>query len=348
MFNSYSTHTSNCAVLADSIRAKYERCIAAGSFNQKRQKDLENAIKLQVEPVSRKLEYYFHSDNLSQIIAMATKSDLVGLIEDEARYLRKKNYLAHGVFKLTPIQLRNIRKRIDAFNFIFHSRKSELFIQYEETVLYRQFDVYCPVCGKKMEFRTGKKFNAYYCPSGHDVMVSCHPHTAMPTGMAATLPTRIKRANLHMLTDQVFKGSTKELYLFLERMLGREFNDYDGHIGSMDSNECDRMINLFQFLNKRAGYLELLKKTTPNDYILEEYFLANATHREMQVYYLWVTSDFSKDKVMRIFNVSEHNFIDFMRPMIEKGMPCGNLKISLTEQETLIKELASSNFETLF
>lgn len=350
MFNSNtnSTYTSNYAVLADSIRAKYESAIATGTFNQRRYNELQNAIKLQVEPIARKLEYYFHSDDLRQIIAMATKRDLLYLIDDEARYLRKKNHRMNGVFKLTPFQMRNIRKRVDALNFVFHSRKEELFIQYEETVLYRQLDVYCPVCGQKMEFRKGLKFNAYYCPSNdHNVMVSCHPHTAMPTGIAATLPTRIKRTNLHMLVDQVFKGRQKELHEFLERMIGRELNVYDGHIGSMDGNECDRMISLFQFLNKRAGYLELLKKTNPNDYILEEHFLATATHREMQVYYLWVTSD-SKEKVMRIFNVAEHEFIEFMRPMIEKGMPCGNLKISLNEREKLIKELTSNNFKPLF
>lgn len=274
--------------------------------------------------LSKSIRSRFGKDNFQEVLDGATKEDILSLISRRVEYLKRRIAEKRDDERLTPSDYSKIRQYVDVVNLIF-SERDDLYIQYSETELYHLHKVVCPICGAIMSFRELSKFNIYVCPNQCDSVVSCHPHTALPAGIVATTKLRTLRKKLHCVTEQVFQGSKKMLYSFLSHMLDRSFDDFYGHIGSMNEAECTRILNLFTFLRERSKHFSELRKhpEAEAEYLLEENFLQCATHQEMQAYYVLATNGFSIPIMAKRMNLYENKdtFHKLLVSLVKKGIP---------------------------
>lgn len=309
--------TSATKGLRQDIVDKFVCAIEAAPVWKK--KRLKKALDHQVSYAASAMYRALPTDSLEAFLLGATKEDILAVVADKENNLRDRSETEIGVPALSPQQYDYLRCFIDAVNFITDSRK-DLHVDYEETALYEKHEVWCTECGCAMLFECHGTHNSYVCPM-ECTKVSCHPHTAMPEGIPATAKLRKMRQELHFVTDCVFKGDRKHLYRFLSEMLGRSFNTFEGHIGSMDESECEKMLELFNFLKHRATHLQNMRSLSKGDYLLEEYFLSHANHTEIQAYYFLVRSGFAFDAIGSMFDLSESQEHRLLAAMVSKGLP---------------------------
>lgn len=289
----------------EKMRSMISSIVANGLEGEKRPKELEPSLFFKV----------------------AKKETILNIIEKEFKSLSKYNLKKKNDSRIRPAQLNKIKLLIDVFNDVFKEQRKDLVISYEETSMYQLHEVVCPVCGKQMAFKKSKNFNIYYCENDScDTIVSCHPCSALPAGLPSDKETRKLRIALHGITEKVFKGCRKNLYSFLSRMIEREFDEFHGHIGSMSKEECKKLLNLFYFLQQRSKYLETIKGT--KSYYLEENFISQATHLEMQAYYICLTNGINAYK----------NFAskELQQSMFKKGFFNKNIDLYFDEVKIFI------------
>ena len=287
--------------------------------DRKKKKEYQKIIDVEAVYIAKTLSRVFKTNRLKNILDIATKEKIHDFLDLTIAYYMKNKAKHQKSDKLFPKDYDWIRQRIDITNLIF-SNKLDLQIAYEETILFELHHVECPICGNQMIFQKGSKYNKYICNNGCDSLVTCHPHTALPAGLVANKEVRMLRADLHNITSQVFRSSRKNLYAFLEKMLGRTFNNLEGHIGSMNKIECQKMIRLFAFLTERAYYLNKTRLFSEKDYLLEENFISTATHREMQAYYIMLKR-FSSFNAFKNLCTSIEDYHELVFSLIKKGIP---------------------------
>lgn len=289
----------------EKIRTIIINIVKKGLKGEKRPKDLEPSLFFKV----------------------AKKETILNIIEKEFELISKYNLKKKNDSRISPAQLNNIKLLIDLLNDVFKEQREDLVVSYEETSLYQLHKVVCPICGKQMAFKKSKKFNIYYCENDScDTIVSCHPHSALPAGLPADKETRKLRITLHWTTAKFFKSSKKNLYSFLSRMIEREFDDFHGHIGSMSKEECKKLLNLFCFLRQRSRHLNAIKGTKA--YYSEENFISQATHKEMQAYYVYCEKGIDAYK----------NFAskELQQSMFEKGFLNKNMDLDSNKVKVFI------------
>lgn len=214
------------------------------------------------------------------------RSELISMVQAQAEKRMEENKKKLHSHTLKPSDYKALKKMVDLINYAIQKNQEVKKILYRETVMYTQKFVECPYCHQKMFFKEGSNFNVYVCGTeGCKTLVSCYPFSALPKGIPANLQLRNLRKEVRRLTGKVFQGKMYQLFLFIEKMIGRKFHDADGHISSMTEDECKKIIHLFQFLSKRKEYLTGIKDIRRNNYLLEEYFISHATHQEMQMFY---------------------------------------------------------------
>lgn len=330
------------------VVAKYVAAIEGAP--EKKKFGLQKALRLQAYYVVKAMYRVMPVDSLESFLLGATKETTLAVVQDKENILRGCAKAATGSDALSPKQYDHLRRFIDAVNFVTDSRK-DLRVRYEETALYEEHEVVCPVCGGKMRFeRTAH--DSYICPNGC-TKVSCHPFTAMPEGIPATANLRKMRQQLHGVTDHVFRGNRKQLYCFMARMIGRPFNSFDGHIGSMNESECEKMLALFRFLGKRGEHLENVRGISRVEYLLEEYFLSHADHTEAQAYYFLVKSGFAFDALKPMFDLTGPQYRLLLASMVAKGLPLSTniskvrlsseLMTAIIERKALVDRLVKAD-----
>ena len=325
--------------LRKAIEAKFASLIGEAT-DAKTIKELKNTEEHQSKFLAAALFHTFHEKYLCKIQERATKADLLAILADVEQRIRSRNIEKMGSNKLSPRDLDHLRQKVDALNLLFGDDENRK-IYYKETALYEQHEVICPVCGKQMVLEEGTRYgNRYVCPSGDDVIVSCHPHTTLPSAVPATTRLRQMRQFLHGLTANVFKGSRTNMYRFIEAMLGRPFDDFQGHIGSMTEDECQRIINLFRFLQMR---LNELKESSSEDVLLEKNLLSHATIDELRAYFVLVRANFSTLALAKTYGAKTYqDFCNIIIPLIRKGLPLNKWKIPQAKMtQDLVEAIAA-------
>lgn len=287
----------------EKMRSTISSIVANGMKGEKLPKDLEPSLFFKV----------------------AKKETILKIIEKEFKSTSKYNFKKKNDSRIRPAQLNRIKLLIDLFNDIFREQRMDLLISYEETSMYQLHKVICPICGKQMVFKKTQNFNIYFCENKScDTLVSCHPCSALPAGLVSDKTTRNLRKDLHCIVERVFKGHKRNLYPFLSRMIERKFDEFHGHIGSMNATECQHLLNLFFFLEQRSKYLDSIKGT--KSYYLEENFISLATHKEMQAYYICLTKGVNAYKT---FATKELQQSMFEKGFFNKDMNLNYKKIKI-------------------
>ncbi len=296
-------------------------CEVYSSMPQEKKKEILKALESEngLTAVSKNIVAVFgEGRKIADIVRRAKKEDVLSVIRHEADYIKRKNIESFGDDRLSPKDLDRIRRYVDILNVLFRSSPRSVFVSYEETALYEQAELFCPICGERLRFLPGHdgERNKYGCPSGScDIVVACHPNSALPSGLPATKPTRLLRKELHDLTKEVFRGPRSSLYGFLEKAIGRKFNVYDGHIGSMSLEECSWMIDLVNSLSARAEQVR-----GSEGFLMESYFVTHANKQELKAFKFLLESSFDLNG-LRKSGILGNCFRPKLLRMISKGLP---------------------------
>jgi ssDNA-binding Zn-finger/Zn-ribbon topoisomerase 1 len=104
---------------------------------------------------------------------------------------------------------------------------------------------YCGAPGVLRESRWGKFWGCDRWPEC-DGTVGCHPGTSTPLGTMADKVTRSARIQAHDAFDALWEPLGKPYRKHAYRMLGEEFGIDEPHIGEMDAEMCERVVEWAQ------------------------------------------------------------------------------------------------------
>ena len=246
---------------------------------------------------------------------------LISMVQAQAEKRVKENEKKLHLNSLKPSDYKALKKMVDLINHAILPIQGMEKILYRETGMYTPKFVECPYCHQKMFFKEGSNFNVYVCGTeGCKTLVSCYPFSSLPKGIPANLQLRNLRKEVRRLAGKVFQGKMYQLFLFIEKMIGRKFHEADGHISSMTEEECKKIIHLFQFLSKRKEYLTGIKDIRRNNYLLEEYFISHATHQEMQMFY-FLMCDMRVGEIAKKINMPFSEASILYANALSKGCP---------------------------
>ena len=118
----------------------------------------------------------------------------------------------------------------------------------------------------------------------------------------------------------------------------------------MNEEECNKVINFLYFLKECSGRLNEIKGVSEKEYLLEEYFISNATHEELQAYYVLVKNNFSLSTLKERIKLSSEDFTKLIVSLTKKGIcttywnleeMSEDVKEALTLREELSEKLLS-------
>ena len=110
------------------------------------------------------------------------------------------------------------------------------------------------------------------------------------------------------------------------------------------------MINFLYFLKECSGRLNEIKGVSEKEYLLEEYFISNATHEELRAYYVLVKNNFSLSTLKERIKLSSEDFTKLIVSLTKKGIcttywnleeMSEDVKEALTLREELSEKLLS-------